>query len=88
VAAGQILTITEHQAGVPTAPSLTAAKTASGPVNLTLTGQTNLLYAFEASTNLAQWTKIAVRTNLTGTVEVTDSAATNYRQRFYRALAP
>jgi hypothetical protein len=55
---------------------------------LTLTGQTNLLYAFEASTNLAQWTKIAVRTNLTGTAEFTDSGATKYPQRFYRAVAP
>jgi len=88
VPAKQILTITEHQAGVPTPASLTASKTAGGPVQLTLTGQTNLLYAFEASTNLAQWTKIAVRTNLTGTVDVTDYAATNYSQRYYRGVAP
>jgi len=29
-----------------------------------------------------------VRTNLTGTIEFTDQAATNYPQRFYRAVAP
>jgi len=66
----QILTIAEHQAGVTTTPSLTASKASGGPVQLTLTGQTNLLYVFEASTNLVQWTKIAVRTNLTGTVDM------------------
>ena len=33
-------------------------------------------------------TKTAVRTNLTGTVDFTDSAATNYSQRYYRAVAP
>ena len=87
VAPGQILTITEHQVGA-TAPSLTMSKAAGGPAQLTLTGQTNLLYAFEASTNLAQWTKIAVRTNQTGTVDFTDNGASNYSQRFYRAVAP
>ncbi len=88
VAARQILTITEHQEAVATAPNLTAAKTESGAVQLTLTGQTNRLYVFEASTNLVQWTKVAVRTNLTGSVELTDSVATKFPQRFYRAVAP
>jgi len=36
----------------------------------------------------AQWTKIGVRTNLTGTVEFTDTFAAKYAQRFYRGLAP
>jgi len=31
---------------------------------------------------------IAVRTNQTGTVEFTDSAAANVPQRFYRVLVP
>jgi hypothetical protein len=88
VAANQSLTITEHQAGVTNAPSLTASRSASGTVQLTLTGQTNLLYVFEASTNLVRWTKIAVRTNLTGAVDFTDRFVTNYPQRFYRGVAP
>ena len=50
--------VTEHHAGVTNASSLTASRLAGGPIQLTLTGQTNLLYAFETSTNLAQWTKI------------------------------
>ena len=47
----------------------------------------DLRYVFEASTDLAQWTKLAVRTNLTGTVNYTPptSAAA---QRFYRVVVP
>jgi hypothetical protein len=88
VPANQSLKITEHQEGVTDAPSLTASRLAGGPIQLTLAGQTNLLYVFQASTNLVQWTKIGVRANLTGTVDFTDSFATNYTQRFYRAVAP
>ena len=84
----QILTVTEHQAGVTNTPSLTASRPANGTVLLTAAGQTNLRYVFEASTNLAQWTKIGVRTNLTGTAEFTDSAANNIPQRFYRVVVP
>jgi hypothetical protein len=83
----QTLTITEHQAGAPP-PTLTATRLAEGAVQLTLTGQTHLLYVFEASTNLVQWTKLGVRTNLTGTVEFTDTWAAKYAQRFYRGVAP
>lgn len=88
MSAKQLLTITEHQGLVTQASSLAGRCTGDGTVRLTLTGQTNLLYVIEASTNLVQWTKIGVRTNLTGSVELTDSAATNYSQRFYRAVAP
>ena len=88
VSARQFLTITEHQEAAATTPSLAVAKSESGEVQLTLTGQTNLLYVIEASTNLVQWTKIAVRTNLTGSVELTDSAATKHARRFYRAVVP
>jgi len=42
----------------------------------------------QATAVLVQWTKIAVRTNLTGAVDFTDSMVTNYPQRFYRAVAP
>jgi DUF971 family protein len=88
VAANQILPITEQQTGVTNTPSLTASKSGTGMVQLTATGQTNLRYVFEASTNLAQWTKIGVRTNLTGTAEFTDSATANVPQRFYRVVVP
>jgi hypothetical protein len=88
VAANQSLKITEHQEGETRAPSLTASRLASDTLQLTLTGPTNLLYVFEASTNLLQWTKIAVRTNLTGAVDFTDRFATNHPHRFYRGIAP
>jgi len=87
VAANQILTVTEHQAGAITSPSLTASKLTDGALQLTATGQTNLRYAFEASTNLAQWTKLAVRTNLTGSVDFTPPASSS-PQRFYRVVVP
>ena len=88
VAPKQFLTITEQQVGVTEAPGLPESRSGDGTVQLSLTGQTNLLYVIEASTNLVQWTKIGVRTNLTGSVEFADRAATNYPQRFYRAVAP
>ena len=87
VAPNQILTITEHQADATTAPSLTVTKPAAGPVQLTATGQTNLRSVFEASSDLAQWTKLAVRTNLTGSVDFTPAASSSPR-RFYRVQMP
>jgi hypothetical protein len=60
---------------------LTVGKPAAGPVQLTATGQTKLRYALEASTNLVQWTKIAVRTNLSGTVDYMPPASSS-SQRF------
>ena len=88
VSSKHFLTITELQEGVAQAPSLTGSLSGDRAVQLTLAGQTNLLYVIEASTNLVQWTKIAVRTNLTGSVELTDSAAAKFPQRFYRTVAP
>jgi enediyne biosynthesis protein E4 len=87
VAPNQILTITEHQADATDAPSLTVTKPATGPVQLTATGQTNLRYVFETSSDLGQWTKIAVRTNLTGTVDFTPAASSS-PHRFYRVQVP
>ena len=62
-------------------------KPAADPLQLTATGQTNLRYAFEASTNLAQWTKLAVRPNLTGSVDFTPPVS-SAPQRFYRVQVP
>ena len=87
VVANQILTVTEHQADATNAPSLTATKPANGLLQLRATGQTNLRYAFEASTNLVQWTKVSVRTNLTGTVDFTPPVS-SAPQRFYRVQVP
>jgi hypothetical protein len=88
VPANQFLTITEQQPGVTTAPHLAVALEADGEVQLTLTGQANLRYVFEASTNPTQWTKLAVRTNLTGKVELADGPVGKFRQRFHRVVTP
>jgi hypothetical protein len=87
LAVNQIATITEHESGVTNAPSLTVTQPAAGPVQLTATGQTNLRYVFQTSSNLRQWTKIAVRTNLTGTVDYTPATSSS-PQRFYRVQVP
>lgn len=87
VVPNQILTVTEHQGGATNMPSLSASKLPDGTLQLTATGQSSLRYVFEASTNLTQWTKIAVRTNSTGAVEFTPAASSS-SQRFYRVQVP
>ena len=62
-------------------------KSVEGKIQLSVTCQTNLLCVFEASTNLVQWTKIAVRTNLTGTLDFTPPVSSAPKQ-FYRAQLP
>ena len=60
----------------------------NGLATFQLTGQPGYNYIIEASTNLVSWTSIAELVTTNGTVSFTDSAATNYPQRFYRAVAP
>ena len=86
VTGGRLLTVTEHQDGPTNAPSLGMSLT-DATVQLTATGQVNLRYVFEGSTDLAQWTKLAVRTNLTGTVDYTPSTSASSPQ-FYRVVVP
>ena len=90
VAAKQFLRVEEHQSpGVVIAPSFTSvSRSANGVVDLSVTGDAGLRYLFKASTNLANWTWLGVRTNLTGTIQFTDPRATNYTKRFYRVEIP
>jgi hypothetical protein len=53
---------------------------------LTLTGESGTNYTILGSTNLTDWTPLGTLTNTYGTVQLTDPAATNLAQRFYRAL--
>jgi hypothetical protein len=53
-----------------------------------LTGQPGYSYSVQASTNLANWTNIAILVNTNGTILFADPASTNYNQMFYRAIAP
>ena len=89
VAPKQFLTVVEHQPGVTNAPNFTSvARATNGGVNLSVAGGAGLLYLFEASTNLVNWTWLGVRSNSAWTVQCTDAKATNYPSRFYRASVP
>ena len=90
LATKQILTVVEHQIpGATNAPSFTSvSRSAGGAVDLSVTGGAGLLYVFEASTNLVNWTKVGVRSNASGAVSFTDTNATNYPSRFYRVSNP
>ena len=69
-------------------PVLTSvSRSASGAVDLSVTGDTDLRYVFEASTNLVNWTRLGVRTNLTG-IQLSDPSTANYTRRFYRVSVP
>jgi hypothetical protein len=54
---------------------------------LTLMGEFETNYAILGSTNLADWSSLGIVTNTHGTVQFTDSGATNLGLRFYRAVA-
>jgi hypothetical protein len=89
VASRQILTVEEHQVGTTNSPNITTISRATdGSVNLSVSGDRGLLYVFEGSTNLLNWTWLGVRSNATGAVQFTDFGATNYASRFYRVFAP
>jgi hypothetical protein len=91
VAPKQILTVVEHQVlgRVPSSFSFTdVSRAGDGSVNLSVTGNAGLLCVLEASTNLVDWTKLAVRSNATGGLQFADLEATNYARRFYRVSVP
>ena len=89
VAPKQFLTVVEHQPGVTNAPNFTSvARATNGAVNLSVAGDAGLLYLFEASTNLVNWSWLGVRTNAAGTIQFTDFRATNYANGFYRVSIP
>jgi hypothetical protein len=60
---------------------------AGGQISLTLTGQVGKGFTLYSSSNLVSWTSLATTSNLTGTAQFTDSAATN-ASRFYRSSQP
>jgi probable HAF family extracellular repeat protein len=53
-----------------------------------LAGEPGFDYGLQMSTNLTDWTQIAVLENTTGTVNFSDPDSTNSACRFYRAIAP
>ena len=89
-AQGDQTTFTKISTGcVTNAPSFTSvSRSTNGAVNLSVSGDPGLLYLFEASTNLVNWSRLGVRTNATGTIQFTAFRATNYPNRFYRVSIP
>jgi hypothetical protein len=72
--------------GVPSPPQLSANVTGfGGTFNLSVIGTPGQNYTVQASTNLVTGPWIPVYTN-SGSFIFTDSNATNYPYRFYRAL--
>ena len=91
IAPRQFMTVTEHQQ-TPTAPDppllSNVSREPNGAVDMAATGNAGLLYVFEASTNLVNWTKVGVRSNATGVVNFTDARSTGFGERFYRVSIP
>jgi len=87
VTSGRILTVVEQQGNTSRAVSFIGAPT-NGIVTVSATGNPGPLYVLEASTNLISWTKLSVRTNVSGTVRFSDPAAAKFSRRFYRVSAP
>ncbi|MDW8310833.1 MAG: hypothetical protein RMK20_15790, partial [Verrucomicrobiales bacterium] len=57
-------------------------------VELTLTGTPGSLVTILRSEDLTNWVALGTVTNLTGTVQFTDTSAGAAPQRFYRATSP
>jgi hypothetical protein len=89
VAAGQVTTVTEHQAGSPQPPSFAGASFAPTGFDLAIAEPAaGVVYILEGSTDLATWTKLMIRTSSGGTYEWVDEQASNQPTRFYRLVVP
>jgi hypothetical protein len=64
----------------------TSARWLTNSMRLQLDGETNRVVEIHASTNLTAWTWQVTLTNETGQLIYSDSQATNYLRRFYRAI--
>lgn len=62
----------------------TVSYTAGTGVQLTVTGTAGQTQSIYASSDLKTWTLLSSTSNVTGTVSVSDPAAANLNQRFYR----
>jgi hypothetical protein len=59
-----------------------------GEYSFTIIGTMGRVVRIEATTHFTNWTTISTVTNLAGSVEFVDPAATNFSSRFYRAVTP
>jgi len=80
--------------GLPAAPEFTGAywnqlNPEAQAFQLNFIGSSNASYSVWASTNLVNWTRLGIVTNIVpGQYGFIDADATNWPQRFYRLAAP
>jgi uncharacterized repeat protein (TIGR01451 family) len=77
------------QAKTSVSPSLPASLSGSfsgGLFQLTVTGQPNIVYVVQASTDLTTWVPLSTNSSATGTFTFTDTTAPAPQQRFYRTM--
>jgi len=60
----------------------------AGYFQLTVTGQPNVAYVIQASTNLTSWVPLSTNTSTTGTFTFIDTTTPAPQVRFYRTLRP
>jgi signal transduction histidine kinase len=60
----------------------------NGQIQFSLSGVPGDVYQVLTSTNLPNWLPIATARNMGGTIQFTDTAATNYSRQFYRLVMP
>src|SRR5262249_17860841 len=71
-------------------PALLAGRFTGEGFEVSLTGEVGRSYRLQVATNLspANWADLVTMTNTSPPNPFTDSAATNFRSRFYRAVSP
>ena len=71
---------------VPVTPALSAVSVTNSQTKFTLTGDAGMSYRILGSTDLTTWTVLGTSTAAAnGTIKFTDTAATNFSSRYYRA---
>ena len=59
-----------------------------GQLRFVLEGEVNQSYSIQVSTDLVHWTTLTNFVSATGTNQITDAAAPEFKGRFYRAVTP
>jgi len=89
VAAGELTTVTEHQAGPPPPPAFAGASFAPTGFDLAIAEPVaGVVYVLEGSADLVTWTKLMARTSAGGIHEWVDEQGLNQPTRFYRQVVP
>ena len=71
---------------VAVAPTFSSVTVTNSQTQFTITGDANMQYRILASTDLTTWTVLSTPTSAgNGTIKFTDTSATNYSRRYYRA---